>query len=86
MRTLELGSEPRWQLLGTGRECDQDRGVRWSAKQAPEELDGCGVCPVQVVEHQHQWFGRRQSLEQLPHRAVRAIALVLVGNAVVVER
>ena len=79
VRTLELGSEPRRHLLGADRERDQDRRVRWPAKQAPEELDGGRVRPVQVVEHQHQRPGGRQALQQLAYRAVRAVALVLVG-------
>ncbi len=68
---------PLRRLTGTDSQRDEHRRGRWPAQQRPEQLDGCGVGPVEVVEDQHERRGRRESLEQLAHGAVSAIALVL---------
>jgi hypothetical protein len=36
---------------------------------------------VEVVEHEHEWLGRGESFEQLAHRPVAAVALVLKRSA-----
>ena len=47
------------------------------AQQRADQLDGAGIGPVQVVEDQHERLARGEHLEQVAHRAVGAVALVL---------
>ena len=79
VRVVQLRLQPRRQLFGADGERDQHPGVGWAAKQRPEELDGCRVGPVEVVEDQHQRPGCRQPFQQLADRAVGEVTLVLLG-------
>ena len=77
LRSLECGGDALRRLTGPDSQRDEHgRGRRPTQKRA-EQLDGSRVSPVEVVEHQHQRRGRSESLEQLAHRAVGSIALVL---------
>ena len=48
---------------------------------APSSSTDAGVGPVEVVEHEHERPRLRELLEQLAHRAVAAVALVLGRTA-----
>ncbi len=77
MRSLERGGHALRRLTGADRERHEHGGGRRPAQQAAKQLDRRRVRPVEIVEEQHQWRGRRQALEQLAHRPVTAVALVL---------
>ena len=59
---------------------DESRRCGGPAQQSAEQLDGGGVGPVEVVQHEDQRPGVRKLLEQCANRAVAAIALVLKGH------
>ena len=56
---------------------DEHGRVGRAAQERGEQLHRRGVRPVDVVEGEHERPGGRQPLEQLAHRAVGAVALVL---------
>jgi hypothetical protein len=58
-------------------------GVGRAAQQRGEQLHRRGVRPVDVVEHEHDRAAHRQPLEQLPHRAMGPVALVLYDGGAV---
>ena len=66
--------------LGRARHRDQHRRRRRPAQKRAEQLDRRGIRPVHVVQSEHERLGCRHPLEQLPHRAMRAVALVLEGR------
>ena len=74
---LEGRREALGQLARTGGHHDQDGAVGWAAQEGVEQLGRRGVRPVDVVEREHERPAQRQPLEQLPHRAMGAVALVL---------
>ena len=76
MRPLERAREPLRHLSWPDGQRDEHGCVRRTTKERGKEFDGCGVGPVDVVEHEHERLGRRQSFEQLAHRARGAVALV----------
>ena len=76
MGTLEGSIQSPGCLTRTDRDSDKHGGVRRVAEQGAEQLHRGGVSPVDVIEHQHQRLGRRQSFEQVAHSAVSAVALV----------
>jgi hypothetical protein len=55
-----------------------------ASSKCAEQLDGSRVGPVEVVQHEDERAGVCELLEQCPHRAVAAVALVLErhGSAV----
>ncbi len=87
VRALEGGRQALRALPRTDRHREEHGRRRRAAQQGAEQLDRAGVGPVQVVEDQHQRLGRSEQLEQLAHRAVGAVPLVLQRRpAAVVER
>ena len=56
---------------------DEHGRVGRAAQERGEQLHRRGVRPVDVVEGEHERPARREPLEQLAHRAVGAVALVL---------
>ena len=79
VRAVKGAAEPRGQLVGPGREREQHAGGGRPVQQRDEQVDRCGVGPVEVVEHEHERLGGRELFEQLPHRAVGPVALVHGG-------
>ena len=61
---------------------EHGRGRR-PAQQRAEQFYGCGIGPVEVVEHEHERSGRGESFEQLAHRAMASVALVLEHSCAV---
>ena len=53
-RRLECGGQPLRRLPRSQRDDEEDSCVRWPAKQRAEQVDRCGVGPVDVVEHEHE--------------------------------
>jgi hypothetical protein len=76
VRSLERGGDALRRLTRTDSQRDEHRRFRRPAQQRPEQFDRSSVSPVKIVEHEHQRPARRQSLEQLAHRAVTSVALV----------
>ena len=74
---LERGRQPVGKLPRARGEREQHRRRGRAAEQRADQLDRRRVGPVDVVEDQHQRLRRREPLEQLPDRAVGAVALVL---------
>ncbi len=77
VRPLERGGDAFRRLTRPDSQGDEHGRRRRPAQQRAEQLHRPGVSPVEIVEHEHQRPARRQSLEQLTHRAVTAVALVL---------
>jgi hypothetical protein len=71
--------EPRGQLVGPRSEREQHPGSGGPVQQRDEQVDRCGVGPVEVVEHEHERLGGRELFEQLPDRTVGPVALVHGG-------
>src|SRR5947207_2551259 len=53
-----------------------------AAAQCAEQLDRCGVGPVDVVEQEHQGRGQGELLQELAYGPMAAIALVLERHLV----
>ena len=77
VRSLERAGEALGRVTRSDGQRDEYRRCRRPAQQRTEQLYRSDVSPVEIVEHEHQRPARRQSLEQLAHRPVSAIALVL---------
>ena len=77
MRALERGGDALRRLTRADRERHEHGSGRRPAQQAAKQLDRRRVRPVEIVEEEHQWRGRRQPLEELANRPVTAVALVL---------
>ena len=55
---------------------NKDGGLWRPPEERTEQIDGRGVGPVDVVEHQHEGPGGGQPLEESADGAVAAIPLV----------
>jgi hypothetical protein len=76
LRSGERAGQRIRHLAGAERHGQQHgRGGR-PAKQRPEQLGRRRIGPVHVVEQKHERLGRRELLEEQPHPAVHAVALV----------
>ncbi len=69
------------QLAGRGgraqREHEHDARRRGAAKQVRDELDGCRVRPLQIVEHDHERALGRDLRDERADRVVQPVALHL---------
>ncbi len=83
VRSLERGGDALRRLARSDSEPDEHGRGRRPAQQRTEQFDGCGVGPVEVVEHEHERCGRGESFEQLAHRAMASVALVLEHSCAV---
>ena len=77
VRALERGGDALRRLTRSDSQRDEHGRCRQPPQQRAEQFHRSSVSPVQIVEHEHQRPARRQSLKQLAHRAVTAVALVL---------
>ena len=80
IRPLQPRREPVTELPGPRCERHQDRRGRRPMQQRRQQLHRRLIAPVQVVEHQHDRLAAREQLQQRPHRAMAAVALVLRGH------
>ena len=81
VRPLKGSRETARRLARAHRHRDQHWRRRQAAQERAEQLDRPGVRPVQVVQDQHKRLARGKRLQQVTHRSVRAVALVLDGDA-----
>ncbi|EHN12334.1 LigA [Patulibacter medicamentivorans] len=72
----ERAVEHRRQLGRTQAQRQAHRAARWSRQQVREQLDRRRVGPVQVVEHEQDRMALGDRRQQLPDRAVGAMALL----------
>ena len=72
----ERGRQPGGRLARPEGEREEDRRPRAAPQQRPDQLDRCGVAPVQVVQHEHQGTVGGQQREQRADRPMAAVALV----------
>jgi hypothetical protein len=87
MRPLERGRKTPRRAAGSECHCGEYRGSGRPAQQRAEQLHRRRIGPVEVVEHEYERTRPRELLEQRPHRAVAAVALVLERHrATVCER
>ena len=74
---MQGGGQALGELSRPAGHHEQDGRVGRAAQQRREQVDRRGIGPVHVVERQHERPAHREPLEQLAHRPVRAVALVL---------
>src|SRR4029077_18114688 len=76
-RPFDGGPEPLAYLPWPYGEREQHSRDGRSVEERAEQLDRCGIRPVDVVEHEHDRLGLRERLKQHADGAVAAVALVL---------
>ena len=83
---IQRRAQPIGELARARGEHDQDAGAGRAAHQRGDEVDRRGIGPVDVVEDEHERARRGQPREQLAHRAMRPVALVLQQARPVIAR
>ena len=72
----KCGRQPAGRLARPEGEREQHRRTGTAPQQCPDQLDRCGVAPVQVVEHEHERTLDRQQREQRADRPMAAVTLI----------
>ena len=80
VRPLKCVRQPVRRLTGTNPERDEHSRIRRPTKERTQQLDRCRISPMDIVEHEHEWLGRRKPLQQLPHRPVGAVPRLRNGG------
>ena len=77
VRALERRGEPAGRLPGPEGGCDEDGSVGRAPEEGAEELDRRSVGPVEVIDEEHERRHGREPLQQIAHRGVHAVAVVV---------
>ncbi len=72
---MPFSTSPQCDLFRPVGTHDQDAAARQVPAQVEEQVDGTGICPLQVVHHQYQWRLTRQGLQH-PRVLLEKIALL----------
>ncbi len=75
-RHRERGRQAGGRLARPEREREQHRHARTAPQQRRDQLDRCGVAPVQVVQHEHERTVGGQQGQQHADRPMAAVALI----------